>query len=101
MNLATAVRQAVNGSLAIHLAEPPAPILVDTISYDLLILAANRVEAPDSPLCNCDASDLPLVNRTTGQAIDHECDCTAVVMASRLLDGVTSTLHAEQCPGCE
>lgn len=101
MNLATSVRQAVSGSLAMHLPEPPGAHLVDTIAYDLVILAANRVEAVDSPLCDCGREINTPKNWRTGRILDHHCDCTAVVTASRLLDGVTSTLHMDQCTPCK
>lgn len=100
MNLTTSVRQAVHGSLAVHLDAPPFPPLVDTIATDLVILAANRVEAVDSPLCDCRRELNPPRNWRSRRIIDHHCDCAAVRVASRLLDGLTSTLHAEQCPEC-
>lgn len=84
---------AIKSSITRHHPEPICDDCATWIAQDTVILAANRIEAPDSPLCDCDGA--PVFMRT-----GHACDCSAVISAARLLEGFTTTLHAEQCPAC-
>lgn len=86
--------EAVKGSIIRHHPEPICPDCATWIAQETVILAANRLEAPDSPLCDCDGA--PPDMRT-----QHTCDCSAVIAAARLLENLTTTLHAEQCTACK
>jgi hypothetical protein len=79
---------AVNHTLISHMER-----MAKSIASDTIITVANRIERPNSRLCNCATSwsMLPYA---------HACHCTAVIAAAEILDGLTPTLHSEQCQGC-
>lgn len=100
MKLVDAVRQDVTTLLATHIEGTPPRTFTEQLARDTVILVANRIEAINSPLCNCRRDANTPRNWRTGAYLDHHCDCAAVTAARRLLEGLAYTLHAEQCPGC-
>lgn len=100
ITLERALRQSVGGALARHLGRIPSDAVLECVGQDLVILVANRIEAADSPLCDCRREVNAPRNWRTGAYLEHHCDCAAVKAAQRILEGITGTLHSEQCPGC-
>lgn len=48
-------------------------------------------------LCDCDGADSDPVSPRDGAAMDHHCDCRAVVTAAALMGAYSETVHAKQC----
>lgn len=58
---------------------------------------ADELEAPRSPLCDCDAVDNPPTSPETKEPMAHHCECRAVLASEVLRRGMTRTRHARAC----
>jgi hypothetical protein len=63
-----------------------------------LTLFVRQVEGTrGSGLCDCDGADANPESPRTKLAMDHHCDCAAVITAAKLLGAYSETVHAQQC----
>jgi hypothetical protein len=80
-----------------YLSRPQAEVVRAGVSAVLALFVQNVEGQRGSGICDCDCSDSEPTSPRDGSAMDHHCDCRAVITAAMLLGAYSETVHARQC----